>query len=1099
MSDSSRKEAVSFEHVLQMELEEIRQARTARRVYETLPDDPDPESQARSSELLGLAFSGGGIRSATFNLGVLQALAKYQLLPQIDYLSTVSGGGYIGAWFIAQMEKDGTKEQVKRIQASLSPEQADKPQPENQSAIEFLRQYSNYLTPRFVFYSADVWTIIATWSRNFLLNLLLLISTIGTLLLVPRLLGLLFTFKWHFSDTLDAVASAVFFAITGAMLCIGLSPPSERWRATQWRVQWTIVWPLFLGVVFLARSLRFSPEFFHGKQFWSSIRLPWLFFAIVFSLIAAFSGLWRCFLKEHPNLFPNRSKRLSSRITLILGVLLFVLAFSVPSSLTSLMLWGFAGWVQDWAEPQRPWALVTWGPPALVLLLSIGTAVLVGIFGMDVDAQKREWLSRLRAWTAIYSAAWIIVFGGAVYGPLLVLQLLNWAPWAAKGLSLSWIVTSVAGVLSGRSARTGDKTTATLGNRAVDYVARIAPFVFMAGFILLLASALNWVVTLGLFAPQTRQQSAQQLLNVRVTHAPPNLNIDIKSGQAESRHPELVEMQNEYFRVLSSAVDYIGGYREGQDFTSAPLNLFLILFAAGALLAFRLDINVFSLHEFYKNRLVRCYLGAVRCRDRNPDPFTGFDGHDDRPLAQFNCSKGGKYYGPYPIVNTTMNVSTGEKLAWQERKSAPFIFAPLYSGFNSEKGNERMRLGEEEAAGFAYRPTDHYCYPRGVNLGTAVAVSGAAASPNQGYHTSTAVAFLMTVFDVRLGWWVGNPHRDDTYRCPSPRFNLIALSQELFGLANSRAGFVNLSDGGHFDNMGLYELVRRQCRYIIVSDAEQDGELAFASFTQAIRNCRTDFGVEIKISLDRIKRKEKLSSAHCVVGTIEYPAPNSKPGYLLYLKSSLTGDESADVTGYQTAHSEFPHQSTGNQWFTESQFEAYRKLGQHIVETALGSVRSVPCKTNNFIREDLFKELQDLWYPPSDRVDRLSTKHAERFTDLTLDLADKDQLEFLDSQIFVGWPPAATDTAPWERSAKHRCGALIEFMESVYSELNLESPLEKEHPHNRGWLRIFEHWVQQPLFEETWQSTRKMYSERFQAFYADRVKAAQQPKVRGGS
>ena len=638
----------------------------------------------------------------------------------------------------------------------------------------------------------------------------------------------------------------------------------------------------------------------------------------------------------------------------------------------------------------------------------------------------------------------------------------------------------------------------------------------MAGFILLLASALNWVVTLGLFVPQTAHQTPQQPLNVQVTQAPPNLNIDIKSGQPESGRPALVEMQDEYFRVLSSAVNYVGWYREGQNFTSDPLNLFVLLLAASALFAFRLDINVFSLHEFYKNRLVRCYLGAVRCRHRKPDPFTGFDDHDDRQLAKFNCSNGGKYCGPYPIINTTMNVSTGEKLAWQERKSAPFVFTPLYSGFSSEKGNERMRLGEEredvpakqtsanqDLAAFAYRPTDTYCFPRGVHLGTAMAVSGAAASPNQGYHTSTAVAFLMTVFDVRLGWWVGNPHRNDTYQRPSPRFNLLSLSQELFGLANSRAGFVNLSDGGHFDNMGLYELVRRQCRYIIVSDAEQDGDLGFASFTQAIRNCRTDFGVEIKISLDRLKRKDQLSSAHCVVGTIEYPypegSPKSKPAYLLYLKSSLTGDESADVTGYQTSHPEFPHQSTGNQWFTESQFEAYRKLGQHIVETALGSVRSAPCRTNNFARENLFKELQDLWYPPSERVDRLSAKHAERFTDLTLDLADEDNLRFLDSQIFAGWNPAMKNTARWERSAMHRCGALIEFMESVYSELNLESPLEMEHPHNRGWLRIFEHWVQQPLFEQTWESTRKMYSERFQAFYADRVKAAQQANLRGRS
>ncbi len=1096
----TQEKAVPFEKVLQDELEEIRKARIARRVYEIIPNDAEVESNARSGKLLGLALSGGGIRSATFNLGVLQGLAKYRLLPQIDYLSTVSGGGYIGAWFISLLKKNRSPNPVEAIQKTLSPAHGRHPEAEDQEPIQFLRQYSDYLTPRFAFYSADVWTAVATWSRNFLLNLLLLISTIGALLLVPRLLGLLFAFKWRFSGVLDAFASVLFFLVATAMLCLNLRQPGGSRRSTQINVQCRIVVPLFLGVVFLSRWLRFSPEFFHGPSFWSSIWLPWLFFAVVFSLIAHSSRMFECFLSEHPNLFPKLSEFERWWITRAFGGLLLVLAFLVPSFVTALMLWGFAGWVKDWTDwtdPQRPWALIAWGPPALALLLSLGVAVLVGIFGLDVDAQRREWLSRLRAWTTIYSAAWIIVFGGAIYGPLLVLQLLNWAPWTAKGLSFGWIVTTVAGVLSGRSALTGDKTSANSRSRAADLIARVAPFVFMAGFILLLASAINWVLTLE-FVPQTLQQTTAQRFNVHVTQAPPNLNIDIHNGKAESSHPELLQRQNDYFRLLSCPINHFAGCPQNEYFTSTPRNLFLTLIAVALLLGFRLDINVFSLHEFYKNRLVRCYLGAVRFRDRKPDPFTGFDGNDDYKLSDFQCRH--KYYGPYPIINTTMNVSTGEKLAWQERKSAPFIFTPLYSGFNSEKGNERMRLGEEEAAGFAYRHTDHYCYPRGVHLGTAIAVSGAAASPNQGYHTSTAVAFLMTVFDVRLGWWVGNPNHDKTYTRSSPAFNLAILSSELFGLSSSSAPYVNLSDGGHFDNMGLYELVRRQCRYIIVSDAEQDGDLAFGSFTQAIRNCRTDFGVEIKIALDRIRRKDKLSSAHCVVGTIEYPYPEGspmpKPGYLLYLKSSLTGDEAADVTGYQTAHPEFPHQSTGNQWFTESQFEAYRKLGQHVVETALGSVRSTPLETKgSFEKERFFKELQDLWYPPSERVDRLSAKHAERFTDLTLDLGDKDKLEFLDSQIFVGWPRPVTDTAPWERSAKHRCSALIEFMESVYSELNLESPLEKEHPHNRGWLRIFEHWVLQPLFEETWESTCGMYSERFQQFYADRVKAAQQPKI----
>ena len=1099
MAASQSHPAVPFSQVLQDELEEIRQTRRRRGISEPIPHDGDSYSQARRGELLGLALSGGGIRSASFNLGVLQGLAEFKLLPHIDYLSTVSGGGYIGAWFISLLSQNRQPDQVEQVQKTLSPCQAHHPEAEDQEPIDFLRQYSNYLTPRLGFYSADVWTMVATWSRNFILNLLLLVSFIGAVLILPRLLGLVPTFNHWTSfrihclaslsnyDPIDAVGAFLVLTAAGFMLCQSLRQSSDWWKFRQRGVQWGITFPLFIGTLFLARWLQFDAAFFRGSCFWSSIAWPWGYFAAIFLFIARSSRLWSCFLSEHPH--EPRKK--------IYAVVLFVLAFSVPSFVTALMLWSVAGLVLHSSGPQLPWALLTWGPPGLVLLLSLGVALLIGIFGLDIDAQAREWLGRLRAWTLIYSVSWIIVFAGAIYGPRLVLFLFSAYPKVASGLSLTWIVTTIAGVLSGKSAATNGKPgSATGSNRMLDRIAVVAPFVFMIGFILLLSFGIHAVLTADLFRPNYPQSTATQPFDFFVANAPQNVSIDIKNCQAQPAFPWLAQMEAKYFSLLSCAVNYLGGWWHPETiFITQPVNLLLVLTFVAALLGFRLDLNIFSLHEFYKNRLVRCYLGAVRCRRRKPDPFTGFDAVDDQPLTSFKAQA--KYFGPYPIINTTLNVSTGENLARQERKGASFIFTPLYSGFNSEKGNEAMRLGEElvrnsprndDLARFAYRPTKSFCYPRGIHLGTAIAVSGAAANPNQGYHTSAAVAFLMTIFDVRLGWYLGNPQHNFAYKRSSPRFNLLALTGELFGLSTSRAAYVNLSDGGQFDNMGLYELIRRQCRYIIVSDAEQDRDFTFSSFTQTIRNCRTDFGVEIKIALDRIKRKENTSSAHCVVGTIEYPCDeknSNKPnlrGYLLYLKSSLTGDEAADVAGYQTGHSEFPHQSTGNQWFTESQFEAYRKLGEHVVETAFGRLRKLPAQ-----REEFFNELHAAWYPPSERVDRLSAKHAERFTELTADLASEDRLTFLDEQIFAGWHSSNGNTGRWERNAMLRCSALVEFMETLYSDLNLESKLEREHPHNQGWLKIFDHWVQQPIFRETWRNTQSMYAQRFRDFYEDRV------------
>lgn len=267
--------------------------------------------------------------------------------------------------------------------------------------------------------------------------------------------------------------------------------------------------------------------------------------------------------------------------------------------------------------------------------------------------------------------------------------------------------------------------------------------------------------------------------------------------------------------------------------------------------------------------------------------------------------------------------------------------------------------------------------------------------------------------------------------------------------------------------------------------------MGFGSLTTTIRNCRTDFGVEIKVLLDRIAKNDKgLSSAHCVVGTIEYPEDASRPeedkrpGYLLYLKSSLTGDEPADVTAYRAEHPEFPHQSTGDQWFTDGQFEAYRELGQHIVQTAIANVRADAAN-----REQFFEELQSLWYPPSLNVEKNSARHAELFMQLTLPFGEDDRLEAMDPQLFTTWAENTTRLDRWERESVYRVSALIQFMETVYSDLNLESKGEREHPHNVGWLRIFEHWVRHRAFQETWARTHNMYSSRFQAFYEDRVKA----------
>jgi len=156
----------------------------------------------------------------------------------------------------------------------------------------------------------------------------------------------------------------------------------------------------------------------------------------------------------------------------------------------------------------------------------------------------------------------------------------------------------------------------------------------------------------------------------------------------------------------------------------------------------------------------------------------------------------------------------------------------------------------------------------------------------------------------------------------------------MFGRTSDRSPYVYLSDGGHFENLGLYEMVRRRCRLIVVSDAGCDPSYRFDDLANAIRKVRLDFGIEISFpgGLD-IAGPTSTCRARAAVGHIAYSAvdPGAADGMLLYLKAALCGDEPVDVANYAAAHPLFPHQPTTNQWFEDAQFESYRMLGSFTV------------------------------------------------------------------------------------------------------------------------------------------------------------------------
>jgi hypothetical protein len=348
----------------------------------------------------------------------------------------------------------------------------------------------------------------------------------------------------------------------------------------------------------------------------------------------------------------------------------------------------------------------------------------------------------------------------------------------------------------------------------------------------------------------------------------------------------------------------------------------LLLAGTGLLMGLFIAVNKFSLHGMYRDRLTRAFLGASRPKSaRHPDRFTGFDAHDNIFLHQLAAIP-----RPLHIVNMALNLVADNRLAWQERKAEPFTVSPLFAG--------TCTLG--------YRPIAQYGGPEGMSLGTAITISGAAASPNMGYHSSPAMTFLLTLCNARLGAWLGNPSAAGrtTWRRRDPLLGAGPLLREMFGRTTDQNPYVYLSDGGHFENLALYEMVARRCRYIVVSDASCDRAYTFEDLGAAIRKIRIDFGIPIvfESGLAIDAAHHDAGNAHGAYGVIKYSAiDRAMPdGVLLYLKATLSGNEPQDVRSYADGHPAFPHESTADQWFGEAQFESYRALGLHTIDEVLG-------------------------------------------------------------------------------------------------------------------------------------------------------------------
>jgi hypothetical protein len=971
-----------------------------------------PDDQSRTA----LCISGGGIRTATFALGVMQRLASFGLMTKFHFLSTISGGGYIGSWLSSFVRRDpGGMAAVEAGMRGAPAAQRDPLAPEIEP-LRWLRRFSNYLTPKLGLMSGDTWAMAGSYLRNLLLVWLMFVPFLAAVLALPRVAIALLRTQSARADTIppDAILIAAGLLTLLGTAVIALTRPvarDEGWL-TNGRFQRWVLLPYVIGAALL--TVYWAAEYQddtkqHGLRAW----IPVVGAFVLINVLSSLAYMSRFFgeVKRQRRLRRGQSRHgyawrkfaMETIAAAIAGVVGGALLFAATRIFTDPMGKVKLPTLDAWQHlpPQLSSApgelFLCLAVPLVLGILFAQATLFVGLSSWFNEEYDREWWGRAAGWVLLAALGWIVVTAITIYGPVAI----YFAPKIYAALTAG---SGLLAILGGKSGTTGandrekdEKAGATQTGMNIG-LGIVAPL-FAIACLALLALCTSRIVYAA-FGPgeiiKAQDLALREAGTYQITEnlptTDPNRKLNFETERFAAVDTASINSLQHLWTIdntnLTRALTIVGG-----------------LFLFSWIVSFFIGANRFSMHGLYRNRLIRGYLGASRT-DRRANLFSGFDPTDNlqmerlRPEAvwpstlvdivrdgakiaadpQLNipdttknaindAAKGSKHREiaeellaedlshaidgaalvapaagepqsvanrrelerrfpgalhpmaahekPLHVVGMCLNLVGGDNLAWQERKAESFTASPLHAG--------AFRLG--------YRPTQLYGGPTGISLGTAVAISGAAASPNMGYNSSPALSFLLTLFNVRLGWWLGNPKKE-TYVDPNPSNTLKTVLDEAFGNTNDENDYIYLSDGGHFDNLGLYEMVLRRCRCIVVSDGGADPDFGFEDLGNAIRKIRIDLGVDIEITHIALfpRSLEPLpdSPKYCAIARIRYSLvdPGAKDGHILYLKPAFYGkNEPKDVYNYATVYETFPHQSTGDQWFSESQFESYRQLG----------------------------------------------------------------------------------------------------------------------------------------------------------------------------
>ncbi len=366
-----------------------------------------------------------------------------------------------------------------------------------------------------------------------------------------------------------------------------------------------------------------------------------------------------------------------------------------------------------------------------------------------------------------------------------------------------------------------------------------------------------------------------------------------------------------------------------------PLKAFIsctILLGISAVFGFFVNINLISPSRIWRNRLMETFMPEKEAVSNNVW-MPAISAND--AMMEDVCAA--PHQRPYHLINTNLILVNSENVKFKGRGGDNFIISRLFSGSSA--------TGWRKSAGM------HSDKARHISLATAMATSAAAVNPNaavsgEGATRNAVVSLMFAILNIRLGLWSTNPAKEPMKR--PPNFFVPGLSGgRLASGLHEKSRTIQLSDGGHFENMAIYELLRRELDVIVLSDGGADAGFNFDDLANAVEKVRVDFGIKIVFregyELDKtlptsagdseyIKRYG-IAKHGFAIANIEYSS--GKTGVLYYIKLTVIDKLPTDVYSYKGVHPSFPHESTADQFFDEKQFEAYRELGYYITKSLL--------------------------------------------------------------------------------------------------------------------------------------------------------------------